>query len=107
MRLDMLWCRRALIGATAGLCAFTTHSSTLSGAAAGSPVGSASVPSVTLNTGRTMPAIGFGTYLTGGDELYDALLTALKAGYRHIDTAAGYRSRGRANERNHRHRFVS
>lgn len=45
----------------------------------------------TMNNGLTIPAIGFGTYLSkDGDEVYQAVLTALEAGYRHIDTAAFY-----------------
>jgi alcohol dehydrogenase (NADP+) len=39
-----------------------------------------------LNTGAEIPAIGFGTW-QDKDSQYDATLTALKAGYRHIDTA--------------------
>ena len=44
----------------------------------------------TLNTGAAMPALGFGTYQLEGEELSDALRCAIAAGYRHIDTAAGY-----------------
>ena len=43
-----------------------------------------------LNNGRTIPCIGYGTYKTTGEEVYDAVLSAVKAGYRHIDTAAYY-----------------
>ena len=43
-----------------------------------------------LNTGAAMPALGFGTYQLDGEELRDALRCAIAAGYRHIDTAAGY-----------------
>ena len=45
----------------------------------------------TLNDGNTIPAIGFGVFMIPGDgPTYDAVLAALKAGYRHIDTAAAY-----------------
>ncbi len=44
----------------------------------------------TMNNGLAIPAIGFGTFDSDGDELYNAVLAALKAGYRHIDTAAYY-----------------
>ena len=45
----------------------------------------------TLNSGVTMPTIGFGTYLIEeGQAAYNAVSTALRAGYRHIDTAAAY-----------------
>ncbi|AXQ79287.1 aldo/keto reductase [Streptococcus chenjunshii] len=44
-----------------------------------------------LNNGVTIPAIGFGTFKAAdGEEAYQATLAALKAGYRHIDTAAVY-----------------
>jgi diketogulonate reductase-like aldo/keto reductase len=58
------------------------------------------VPMVTLNNGVKMPQFGLGVYsLKEGDETYNSVLTALKIGYRHIDTAHAYqneRSVGRA-----------
>ncbi|KAG8533279.1 uncharacterized protein KY384_002062 [Bacidia gigantensis] len=42
-----------------------------------------------LNTGANIPAIGFGTW-QDKDEQEDAVISALKAGYRHIDTARVY-----------------
>ena len=42
--------------------------------------------------GATIPAIGFGTWNIGGDICARAVEEALKVGYRHIDTAAGYRN---------------
>ena len=39
-----------------------------------------------LNTGAEIPAIGFGTW-QDKDSQEDAVTEALKAGYRHIDTA--------------------
>jgi 2,5-diketo-D-gluconate reductase A len=47
------------------------------------------VPSVTLPGGQ-MPQIGFGTWKLRNDEARDAVLAALAAGYRHIDTATMY-----------------
>lgn len=44
----------------------------------------------TMNNGLTIPAVGFGTFDSDGEELYRAVLAALKAGYRHIDTATYY-----------------
>ncbi len=44
----------------------------------------------TMNNGLAIPAIGFGTFDSEGEEVYNAVLAALKAGYRHIDTAAYY-----------------
>lgn len=44
-----------------------------------------------LNNGIEIPSIGFGTWQSkDGEEAYNAVLTALKNGYRHIDTAAAY-----------------
>ena len=44
-----------------------------------------------LNNKQTIPAVGFGVFMIPNDgPNYDATLAALKAGYRHIDTAAGY-----------------
>lgn len=46
---------------------------------------------VTLKNGVKMPIVGLGTFKAeNGDEAYEATLEALKAGYRHIDTAQGY-----------------
>jgi diketogulonate reductase-like aldo/keto reductase len=46
-----------------------------------------------LNDGRRLPAVGFGTYqLPPGRTTRSAVLTALEAGYRHIDTATIYRN---------------
>lgn len=54
-------------------------------------VGMADVPVVKLNNGVLMPRFGLGTFLQGTDEVCkQSCLTALKAGYRHIDTAHAY-----------------
>jgi 2,5-diketo-D-gluconate reductase B len=42
--------------------------------------------------GATIPVIGFGTWNIGGDICARAVEEALRVGYRHIDTAAGYRN---------------
>jgi len=47
-------------------------------------------PHVTLNNGVDMPALGLGVYQSKPEETTDAVVTALNAGYRHIDTAAAY-----------------
>lgn len=45
----------------------------------------------TLNNGVRIPAIGFGTWqIANGEQCYNACLSALRAGYRHIDTAFAY-----------------
>ncbi|PRY36836.1 diketogulonate reductase-like aldo/keto reductase [Umezawaea tangerina] len=43
-----------------------------------------------LNNGVEIPALGFGVFQTPPQETVDAVETALRAGYRHIDTAAAY-----------------
>lgn len=45
---------------------------------------------VTLNTGQMLPSIGLGTF-QDPDEQEMSVYTALKNGYRHIDTAHKYR----------------
>ena len=47
----------------------------------------------TLANGVQIPVIGHGTWQTPDDETgYQAVLSALQLGYRHIDTAQGYRN---------------
>ena len=51
----------------------------------------AGVPMVKLNNGVLMPRFGLGTYLQPSDYVCEqSCLAALKAGYRHIDTAHAY-----------------
>jgi len=45
-----------------------------------------------LGDGTTMPAVGFGTYLVKEEDVEEPVAAALKAGYRHIDTAEVYRN---------------
>lgn len=47
-------------------------------------------PTVTLNNGVVLPALGFGVFQSPPAETTAAVETALKVGYRHIDTAAAY-----------------
>lgn len=50
------------------------------------------IPYAILNNGQLMPRFGIGTYNIPGDSITaDAVLFALKNGYRHIDTAHAYR----------------
>ena len=43
---------------------------------------------LTLNNGVAIPQFGLGVYsIPAGEVTYNSVLTALKAGYRHIDTA--------------------
>lgn len=48
------------------------------------------VPTITLNDGRTIPQLGFGVFQIDPDETAQAVGRALDAGYRHIDTAEMY-----------------
>ena len=48
------------------------------------------IPVVDLGGGVEMPMVGFGTWQMKGQRAYDAIGYALRAGYRHIDTATMY-----------------
>lgn len=48
------------------------------------------IPSFTLNTGADISAVGFGTWLIDDDAVAPFVADAIKAGYRHIDTAQAY-----------------
>jgi 2,5-diketo-D-gluconate reductase A len=50
----------------------------------------ATLNTLTLNNRITMPALGFGVFQTPPDETVEAVASALRIGYRHIDTAAAY-----------------
>jgi diketogulonate reductase-like aldo/keto reductase len=52
------------------------------------------IPHRTLNDGHAIPTIGFGTYPLLGKEGYEAVRSALDAGYRLIDTAVNYENEG-------------
>ena len=100
----MLFARRAAVGAAAGVVSILsfgeptlTHLHPAAAEARSIPKcwptacsTPSTVPTVRLNTGQDMPMLGFGTYLTNGEELFDALVHALRNGYRLVDTAAGY-----------------
>lgn len=45
---------------------------------------------VTLHNGVGIPQVGLGVYKVGDEEVYKTVLSALEAGYRHIDTASFY-----------------
>jgi diketogulonate reductase-like aldo/keto reductase len=48
------------------------------------------VPSIELNNGVQIPQVGYGVFQVPEDDTQAAVEAALEAGYRHIDTAAGY-----------------
>lgn len=47
-------------------------------------------PVITLGSGYTMSVLGLGTYSLHGDECINAILSAIKLGYRKFDTATFY-----------------
>ncbi|TNF15075.1 MAG: aldo/keto reductase [Rhodobacteraceae bacterium] len=49
-----------------------------------------STPILTLNDGTKIPQLGLGVWKMPDDEAPGIILSALNAGYRHIDTAAAY-----------------
>jgi len=48
------------------------------------------VPQIMLNNGRMIPQFGFGVFLVPPGDTFEAVTSALRAGYRHIDTAEMY-----------------
>jgi 2,5-diketo-D-gluconate reductase A len=50
------------------------------------------VPDLALNSGQTIPQLGFGVFKIDPAETADAVAEALRVGYRHIDTAEMYRN---------------
>jgi 2,5-diketo-D-gluconate reductase A len=49
-------------------------------------------PTIKLNTGATMPQLGFGVFQVPPEDVEKVVTTALETGYRSIDTAAMYRN---------------
>ncbi|MCT1653830.1 aldo/keto reductase [Brachybacterium muris] len=54
----------------------------------------ANVPTVSFNDGNSVPQLGYGVWQVEDDVAADVVVQAIKAGYRHIDTAAGYENEG-------------
>jgi 2,5-diketo-D-gluconate reductase A len=50
------------------------------------------IPTVALRGGAEIPQLGFGVFLVPPERTTEIVLRALEAGYRHIDTASGYRN---------------
>ena len=49
------------------------------------------LPAILLHAGHLMPCVGLGVYrAAAGGECYQAVLSALRLGYRHVDTAQIY-----------------
>jgi 2,5-diketo-D-gluconate reductase A len=55
-------------------------------------------PTIELNDGKQLPAIGFGTYPLRGSEGADAVASAIRTGYRSLDTAFNYDNEGAVGE---------
>ena len=52
----------------------------------------AQVPSIRLNNGIEIPQLGFGVFQVPPDEVIEPVTTAIRAGYRLLDTAAAYQN---------------
>ncbi len=55
-------------------------------------------PTLTLNNGIKMPALGLGVFLSAPEETAEAVTTAIADGYRLIDTAAAYQNERQVGE---------
>ena len=56
------------------------------------------VPTHTLPSGDELPALGFGTWRLDDEAVRETVPAALDAGYRHVDTAEGYRNEAATGE---------
>lgn len=56
------------------------------------------IPEMTLNDGRKLPAIGFGTYKLNGSDGAQVIRQAVKLGYRLLDSAFNYENEGAVGE---------
>jgi 2,5-diketo-D-gluconate reductase A len=56
------------------------------------------VPRIPLNDGHDLPAIGFGTVSLRGEDGTAAIVTAMEAGYRLLDTAVNYENEAEVGE---------
>jgi 2,5-diketo-D-gluconate reductase A len=50
------------------------------------------IPSLTLNNGVTIPQLGYGVFQVPPGDAQRMTRLAFESGYRHVDTAAGYRN---------------
>lgn len=55
-------------------------------------------PTITLNNDVELPALGLGVFLAPPEQTADAVATAIEAGYRLVDTAAGYNNERQVGE---------
>ena len=56
------------------------------------------VPDLLLNSGHKIPQLGFGVFKIDPAQTADAVIEALRVGYRHIDTAEMYRNEAEGGE---------
>jgi 2,5-diketo-D-gluconate reductase A len=49
-----------------------------------------SIPAIAMNDSESIPQLGFGVFQIPPEETEETVLSALRTGYRHIDTAAAY-----------------
>lgn len=56
------------------------------------------IPSITMNDGRELPAVGLGTYSLRGDAGIESMVQALRSGYRLLDSAVNYRNESEVGE---------
>jgi len=56
------------------------------------------VPDLTMNTGTTIPQLGFGVFQIEPKDTAEAVTRALEVGYRHIDTAEMYQNEAEVGE---------
>ncbi|MCP9307910.1 aldo/keto reductase [Zymomonas mobilis] len=57
-----------------------------------------SIPSIRLNDGNDLPAVGFGTYKLNGSAGVSDIVSAIKVGYRLLDSAFNYENEGAVGE---------
>jgi 2,5-diketo-D-gluconate reductase A len=55
-------------------------------------------PSIPLSDGTEIPQLGFGTFQIPAEETTEAVATALRTGYRHVDTAKAYENEAQVGE---------
>ena len=56
------------------------------------------IPTLELNDGISLPAVGFGTYTLKGSEGVDVIQRAIRSGYHLIDSAVNYENEGALGE---------
>jgi diketogulonate reductase-like aldo/keto reductase len=56
------------------------------------------IPTITLNDGTDLPAIGFGTYKLTGAAGVESMVSGIEAGYRLLDSAVNYENEGALGE---------